>query len=60
MSTNSYWIIDLNDQLKFVLFFSINKKEMKFHVSVMFFLNSFQIMDIDKEKDKERERTDDP
>ena len=29
MGTNSYWITDLNDELKFVLFFSINKKEIK-------------------------------
>ena len=29
MCTNSYWIIDLNDELKFVLLFSVNEKEIK-------------------------------
>ena len=29
MCTHSYWIIDLNDELKFVSFFPINKKEIK-------------------------------
>ena len=29
MCTNSHWITDLNDELKFALFFSINKKEIK-------------------------------
>ena len=29
MCTNSYWIIDLNDELKFVLIFSIKKKTKK-------------------------------
>ena len=29
MCTNFYWITDLNDELKFVLFFSTNKKEIK-------------------------------
>ena len=29
MCTNSYWITDLNDELKFLLFFSSNKKEIK-------------------------------